>query len=134
MRRIFAGFFGIWMSVTALLAQDGDAIETVIGNQLQAFNDRDLQEAWSYASPNIKRLFGTPDNFGVMVERGYPMVWDNTDVQFLELLEVNDGQIQKVMIRDANGTLHTLLYQMIETPRGWQINGVQLLPGAQLGA
>ena len=134
MGRFIAILLGVWLSVTPVAAQDAEAIEGVIGNQLQACNDRDLQEAWSYASPNIKRLFGNPENFGIMVERGYPMVWDNAEVRFLELLEVNGGQIQKVMIRDSSGNLHTLLYQMIETPRGWQINGVQLLPGAQLGA
>ncbi|MDX8351694.1 DUF4864 domain-containing protein [Cognatiyoonia sp. IB215182] len=134
MRRIFAFFTGLWLLVTPAMAQDADAIEGVIGNQLQAFNDRDVAAAWQYASPNIKRLFGNPGNFGMMVQQGYPMVWDNADVRFLELREVSGRLWQKIMIRDAAGGLHVLDYQMVETSEGWQINGVQLLPPPDVGA
>ncbi len=132
--RILAAVLGFWMAATSVFAQDADAIEGVIGNQLQAFNDRDVSEAWQYASPNIKRLFGSSDNFGMMVQQGYPMVWDNADVRFLELRDVRGNLWQKVMVRDAQGGLHILDYQMIETTEGWQINGVQLLPTPDVGA
>lgn len=132
--RILAAVLGFWMAATSVFAQDADAIKGVIGNQLQAFNDRDVSEAWQYASPNIKRLFGSSDNFGMMVQQGYPMVWDNADVRFLELRDVRGNLWQKVMVRDAQGGLHILDYQMIETTEGWQINGVQLLPAPDVGA
>ena len=132
--RILALVFGFWIAATAVFAQDSDAIETVIGNQLDAFNERDVSQAWQYASPNIKRMFGDPGNFGMMVQRGYPMVWDNADVRFLELRDLGGMIWQKVMVRDAQGGLHILDYQMVETPQGWQINGVQLLPAPDVGA
>jgi hypothetical protein len=134
MGRIFAFVFGLWVFAIPVFAQDADAIESVIGGQLQAFNDRDVEEAWQHASPNIKRLFVDSGNFGMMVQQGYPMVWDNAEVRFLELREIAGLQWQKIMIRDANGSLHVLDYQMIETPNGWRINGVQLLPAPDLGA
>ena len=132
--RLIGVVLGIWMAATAVFAQNADAIEDVIGNQLEAFNNRDVSEAWQYASPNIKRLFGNPANFGMMVQQGYPMVWDNADVRFLELRDVRGNLWQKVMVRDANGGLHILDYQMVETAEGWQINGVQLLPAPDVGA
>ncbi|MFA8443308.1 DUF4864 domain-containing protein [Yoonia sp.] len=132
--RILALVLGFWIAATAAAAQDSDAIEDVIGSQLEAFNNRDVSEAWQYASPNIKRLFGSSDNFGMMVQRGYPMVWDNADVRFLELRDVAGNLWQKVMVRDAQGGLHILDYQMVETAEGWQINGVQLLPAPDVGA
>lgn len=132
--RVLVIVFGLWMATTSAFAQDADAIEGVIGNQLQAFNDRDVSEAWEYASPNIKRMFGSSDNFGMMVQQGYPMVWDNADVRFLELRDVAGNLWQKVMVRDAKGGLHILDYQMIDTADGWQINGVQLLPAPDVGA
>ena len=49
-------------------------------------------------------------------------------MRFLELREIAGRLWQMVMIRDAQGDLHVLDYQMIETAQGWQINGVQLLP------
>ncbi len=134
MKGIFVFILGLWLSATALAAQDNAAIEGVIGDQLQAFNDRDVAAAWSYASPNIKRLFGNDGNFGAMVQQGYPMVWDNADVRFLELRDVSGFLWQKVMIRDAQGALHILDYQMVETADGWQINGVTLLPAPDVGA
>ena len=119
---------------TPLAAQDRNTdIETVIGNQLSAFNERDVTGAWQYASPNIKGMFGTPENFGMMVQQGYPMVWSNSEVRYLELREIAGRLWQKVMIRDVNGGLHMLDYQMIETPEGWQINGVQILQAPDLG-
>lgn len=132
--RLLGFIFGFWIWLTPALAQDTRAIEGVIGSQLDAFNARDIDTAWRFASPNIKRLFGSPDNFGMMVQRGYPMVWDNADVRYLELREINGFLWQKVMVRDALGGLHILDYQMIETAQGWQINGVQLLPAPDVGA
>jgi len=132
--RVLVFLLGLWMAGTSALAQDADAIEGVIENQLEAFNNRDISEAWRYASPNIKRLFGSPDTFGMMVQKGYPMVWDNADVQFLELRDLRGTLWQKVMVRDARGGLHVLDYQMVETADGWQINGVQLLPAPDVGA
>lgn len=132
--RILAWVSAIWLAATAAIAQDNAAIEDVIGSQLQAFNERDVEEAWAYASPNIKRLFGNPGNFGMMVQQGYPMVWDNAEVRYLELRDVSGFLWQKIMLRDANGVLHILDYQMIETAQGWQINGVQLLPAPDVGA
>lgn len=134
MDRFFAFVLGLWLAITPAFAQDAGAIEGVIGSQLQAFNDRDVDEAWQYASPNIQGLFGNPGNFGMMVQRGYPMVWDNADVQFLELREIAGLIWQKIMVRDAQGNLHVLDYQMVETSAGWQINGVQLLPAPDVGA
>lgn len=117
-----------------LAAQDRNAdIETVIGNQLSAFNDRDVLGAWQYASPNIKGMFGTPENFGMMVQQGYPMVWSNSEVRYLELREIGGRLWQKVMVQDANGGLHMLDYQMVQTDQGWQINGVQILEAPDLG-
>lgn len=121
-----------WMAPA--LAQDRDAIQDVIGSQLQAFTDRDLATAWSHASPMIKGMFGTPANFGTMVERGYPMVWDNADRRFQELEGTDAQAMQKVFIRDTQGQGWILLYQMIETPQGWKINGVQVLPAPERSA
>ena len=126
-RQILAATCVVVVLASSAIGQTREAIEDVIGNQLQAFNDRDVTEAFSYASPTIKGFFRDPDNFGTMVERGYPMVWDNAEVRFLDLRQEGTLQIQRVMIRDAAGTFHTLDYAMIETPNGWQINGVQLI-------
>ena len=94
----------------------------------------DFGTAFTFASPNIKGIFGTAERFGQMVRQGYPMVHRPDDVRFLGLREDSGRTIQRVMIRDAQGRLHMLDYEMIETPEGWQINGVRLLPPQGAGA
>ncbi|MEX0329612.1 MAG: DUF4864 domain-containing protein [Ruegeria sp.] len=111
---------------TGAFAQSAE-IEANISAQIQAFKADDFATAFTYASPNIQRLFGTPEKFGTMVRRGYPMVWRPADVRFLELREIAGNLWQKVMITDGNGRVHILDYQMVQRENGWKINGVQLL-------
>ena len=126
------------LSLSAGLASGAFAqsaeIEANIAAQIQAFKADDFATAFTFASPNIQRLFGNPDNFGAMVRNGYPMVWRPSDVRFLELREVAGTLWQKVMITDGDGAVHILDYQMIQQENGWKINGVQLLGRADPAA
>lgn len=131
-----AAAFVLWAG--AAVAQDTaggpeGAIREVIESQLDAFNARNVNEAWTYASPMIQGMFGNATNFGVMVQNGYPMVWTNRGAEFGELREVGGRLYQRVIVEDANGARHVLEYQMIETAAGWQINGVVLLPPEDVG-
>ncbi|MFN3846403.1 MAG: DUF4864 domain-containing protein [Paracoccaceae bacterium] len=114
-------------------AQETD-IQSVIRLQTEAFLKDDFAGAFTFASPTIKSLFGTSDNFGKMVRQGYPMVHRPAEVKMLDLREVAGNLWQRVMITDEQGRTHLLDYQMVETPEGWQINGVQLLPAVGVGA
>lgn len=109
-------------------------IEGVIQSQIEAFLADDVETAFTFASPNIQGLFGTPERFGMMVRQGYPMVWRPADVRYLELAEIGGQTWQRVMITDQAGAVHMLGYQMIETGEGWQINGVRILQAPQVGA
>ena len=109
-------------------------IQSTITLQLQALGADDFVTAFSYASPTIQGLFGTPENFGMMVQNGYPMVYRPADVKMLDLREVAGIQYQRVLVRDAEGRGFMLDYQMIETPEGWKINGVDLLSQPDVGA
>ena len=115
---------------TSVLAQNS-SIENVIRDQLQSFNGRDVVGAWEHASPMIKGMFGTPENFAMMVENGYPMVWDNSDVRFLDRTEFESLTRQEVQIQGPDGLFYILDYQMIETRDGWQINGVYVIPAPE---
>jgi hypothetical protein len=76
----------------------------------------------------IQGMFGTPENFGMMVRNGYPMVWDNSDVRFLDRTEFQSQTRQEVQIQGPQSLFYILDYQMIETPDGWRINSVQVIP------
>lgn len=136
MRQILLSLCVLWFGAVAAVAQStpDPAIQSTISRQFDAFMKDDVDTAFSFASPNIKGIFGTPERFGQMVQNGYPMVWRPADVQFLGLREVAGGLWQRVMVTDQAGRTHMLDYQMIETPEGWQINAVQLLPAVGVGA
>lgn len=108
-------------------AAEKDRITSVIAAQIEAFRAEDYGRAFEYASPSIRSLFGTAETFGDMVERGYPMVVGPKDVRYLDLREVAGSQWQRVLIRDRNGLLHLLDYQMVERGSDWKINAVQIL-------
>ncbi|NJM83315.1 MAG: DUF4864 domain-containing protein [Tabrizicola sp.] len=130
------GLFAV-LTVAALTlpaAAQEEPIRKTIEDQIDALQADDFARAFTFASPNIKSIFGTPENFGAMVTQGYPMVHRPSSVRMLELREVAGNLWQRVMITDLEGRVHMLDYQMIETPEGWQINAVQLLRAPDVGA
>ena len=134
MRGFLLGTVAAAFLAGAAAAQDQSAITATIQSQIDAFLADDFETAFTFASPNIKRIFGSSERFGMMVRQGYPMVWRPGSVRYLELEEKFGGLYQKVLITDGNGVPHVLEYQMIETAEGWQINGVQILRAPEVGA
>jgi len=135
MKQLFLALITTIGLATHAPAQEVDTdIHATIDAQLDAFVARDVDAAFRFASPTIRGLFGTASNFGVMVQRGYPMVWDNADVRFGDQRDMGGTVLQRVYLRDASGTLHALEYAMIEGPTGWLIDGVALVPLPDVGA
>lgn len=129
MRRLSAPVLAtcLFLTATPVAAQE-DAIESTIRDQIAAFLADDFATAFTFASPNIRAIFGNPENFGRMVTNGYPMVHRPAEVEMGPLREVAGALWQRVEITDAEGQSHALDYQMVEMPDGaWRINAVQLL-------
>ncbi|TNF17804.1 MAG: DUF4864 domain-containing protein [Rhodobacteraceae bacterium] len=130
MRRVLAVLACVFVLAPAL-AQDvqprNPEIEAVIGSQIEAFQADDVARAFDFASPVIRRMFVTPENFGLMVQRGYPMVWRPGEVSFLDLAEIDGALWQRVEIIDRAGVRHYLGYRMEPGADGWKIAGVQFL-------
>lgn len=127
--RIFIVLFAL---VLALIPVDtsahapGDAVRGVIADQIEAFETGELDRAFSHASPMIQGMFGTAENFGTMVEQGYPMVWRPAEVRFSSLAERGGRLVQTVLFTDAGGRLYVAEYEMLEVDGAWRINGVIL--------
>lgn len=137
MRRLILTLGLIWAAAWAQAQEvlaPNPAIESTIQSQFEAFLADDVATAWQYASPNIQRLFQTPENFGRMVREGYPMVWRPGRIDYLDLQTLGGLVVQRVQVTDRQGRVHVLGYQMIETEAGWQINGVQFLRAPEVGA
>lgn len=125
------------LATQPLAAQEVPAseIQQVIRSQIEAFQEGDIDTAFSFASPDIRAMFGTPERFGSMVRDGYPMVWRPAEVEFLALERAHGQLWQMVMMRDGAGAWHLLGYMMQAGPDGgWLIDGVQLLRQAGTAA
>lgn len=126
MRKLVYVVAFLTFGVGSAVAQ-GVEIKGIISQQFEAFKVDDFASAFEFASPNLQRLFQTPENFGRMVTQGYPMVWRPAEVRYLDLRKDEGTYRQKVLIRDAKGISHVLEYRMQHTSDGWRINGVQIL-------
>lgn len=103
-----------------------DAARAVIQSQLDAFEAESAEDAYAYAAPNIRRLFPTPQMFGRMVKRGYPMVWNPSDTEFLGARKLGNGLVQRLRIIDREGRAHIAEYMMILVDGAWRIAGVSI--------
>ncbi|MEN0002391.1 MAG: DUF4864 domain-containing protein, partial [Pseudomonadota bacterium] len=111
---------------------DENAARAVITQQLESFLAGDFTTAYSYASPDIKRLFPTIDRFMSMVQSGYLPVLRPNNYAFGRSEQAADGRIlQEVTIRAPDGSDWTALYFMeLQEDGTWKVDGVNLRQGA----
>ncbi len=114
---------GVLLSMPAW-AGEAEDIRDVIRAQVDAFLADDVRTAFDFASPAIRTIFGTPENFGRMVANGYPMIWRPRAVDFLDLREADGRRFQRVRVQDGAGEEYLFDYEMIVVDGVWRINGV----------
>ena len=112
---------------------ESDAFQSVIQSQLDAFRRDDGNAAFAHASPLIKGMFRTPDNFMAMVMNGYPQVYRPRTVDFGATIVYRGQPTQLVYLTGPDGDAVIAYYQMQQQPDGtWQINGVFLEPASNV--
>lgn len=119
---------------TPVRAQDpGErSSQDIISRQLEAFLAGDFAQAYSYASPDIRRLFPTLDRFMMMVQDGYLPVLRPGNYAFGRSERLADGRIAwEVLIDGPDGAGYTASYFMERQPDGtWKVDAVTLRRGA----
>ena len=132
MIRLIVVFF---LSMSTLLFADEKAdIQSTISDQLRAFASDNFIEAFTHASPGIKDIFGTVENFSNMVKKGYPMVWRYNNFEFLNLEATPQGYSQIVRITDQNDKLFLLKYFLKNVAGIWKISGVSIIEASDFSA
>ena len=111
----------------AISADDARAVRAVIEAQLDAFRKDDAARAFSYATPSIRNMFGTPENFVEMVRTQYAVVYRPASVAFGKVDFLDGEPTQIVVYTDAESRHWLALYPMQRQPDGtWRINGCYL--------
>lgn len=112
---------------------DTSRIRQIISEQMEAFQQRDEAKAFSYASPNIRKLFQRPDIFMRMVETGYKPVFEPQTVEFLTFSADLRGLYQDVYVLGRSGASVVARYYMVQIDElGWKIDGVVMIKSDDL--
>ena len=110
-----------------LTPADRETIQGIIRAQLKAFKREDGEAAFSYASPTIRKIFQSTDNFMAMVKNSYTSVYRSKEVNFGDILDVGGEPVQRVFIVGEDGKSMVAAYVMQKQPDGvWKVNGVYM--------
>lgn len=105
-----------------LQAADVADIRNIILGQLDAFREDDAEKAFSYAAPQIRRIFKTPDIFLHMVRKSYRSVYRPQSFEFRPIQRIDGNIVQPLAVVGPTGVSETALYIMEPQPDGtWKI-------------
>lgn len=103
------------------------AVQAVVLAQLDAFARGDAVRAFSYASPEVRKVFSTPARFMAMARLGYPALFEPATVTFFKPLQAGAEVLQRVQLADDQGVLWVALYTLKRQRDGqWRITGCTL--------
>ncbi len=129
MRRISFAFI-LCLLASAVLAGEAEikAAQGAIDGQLRAFSRDDNAGAYSFAAPNVKRIFPTLDAFMNMVTSAYQPVHKPRNYAFGKVQEMSATSIvQQVLIVGPDGKDYEAVYTLELQPDGmYRITGVSL--------
>lgn len=128
MKRMLSLLFLAGLSLSTQASADPADIKATITGQMKALKVGDAVTAYSFAAPEIKRLFPTPERFISMVRKGYEPVTHAVSPRFLRQRAMQDGGVaQEVIFSDDAGQPWRALYTLEEQADGsWRITGVYL--------
>ena len=105
-----------------LPAGDVAEIRNIIVGQLDAFKSDDAEKAFSFAAPNIRKIFGTAEIFLHMVRKSYQSVYRPRSFEFRPIQRIDGKIVQPLAVVGPSGVAETALYIMESQSDGsWKI-------------
>ena len=130
----WSALFFIILLKAIVFADEGravmEAVQNTISLQIVAFKKNDIEEAYTFAAPNIQAQFPNPETFGLMVRKGYPIIWKPKSFKFVNFKDLGDKCIQRVLFQSYNGSLETYDYILEKDNNLWKIAGVLTIRSA----
>ena len=110
-------------------AAEWETIRDVVTSQRQALVAGDSERAFAFATPALRRQYGSAEAFMRMVRSGYQALVDARYVELLEGAVIDGSTIQPLRLVMPDGTVLVALYTM-ERQRdgGWRIAGCTIAP------
>jgi hypothetical protein len=110
-------------------AADWNGIRGVVTAQREALVAGDGERAFAFATPALRRQYGSAEAFMRMVRSGYQALVEARYVELLEGAVIEGSTIQPLRLVMPDGTVLVALYTM-ERQRdgGWRIAGCVIAP------
>jgi hypothetical protein len=138
LRTAVALAFASLVAVGTARAGDAEvkAAQTTIDSQIRAFLADDPNTAYSFAAPNVQRIFPTVESFMGMVTGGYQPVYRPKNYAFGKVEQTGPTSItQQVLIVGPDGKDYEAVYTLELQPDGvFRITGVSLKASNTVGA
>lgn len=121
------------LSVQSIQAPDPSSqekeIQSVIRQQLDAFNFNDFEEAYRLASKQTQDQ-SSLDQYEEMVRTNYPQITKSIRASFGEIRFIPDPThaVVQVEITGFNHKKVTAEYRMIQENDGWKVDGITMIP------
>ena len=113
------------------LQSDLSKTQNIIENQIQAFQSKDAELAFSYAAPIIKLKFNNPDEFMTMVKNYYEPVYNPKQYYFIESKYFEGSIYHQLQIISQSNTSYLATYSLIKNDDEWKISGCAIIPMKQ---
>ena len=102
--------------------------QDIIESQIQAFQNKNAELAYSFASPIIKLRFNNPQEFMSMVKSFYEPVYNPKQYYFIESKYFEGSIYHQLQIISQSNMSYLSTYSLIKDENEWKISGCSVLP------
>jgi hypothetical protein len=105
--------------------------QDIIESQIQAFQNKNAELAYSFASPMIKLKFNNPQEFMSMVKSYYEPVYNPKQYYFIDSKYFEGSIYHQLQIISQSNMSYLATYSLIKDENEWKISGCSVMPMMQ---
>ena len=105
--------------------------QDIIESQIQAFQNKNAELAYSFASPMIKLRFNNPQEFMSMVKSYYEPVYNPKQYYFIDSKYFEGSIYHQLQIISQSNMSYLATYSLIKDENEWKISGCSVKPMMQ---
>lgn len=105
--------------------------QDIIESQIQAFQNKNAELAYSFASPMIKLRFNNPQEFMSMVKSFYEPVYNPKQYYFINSKYFEGSIYHQLQIISQSNMSYLATYSLIKDENEWKISGCSVMPMMQ---
>ena len=135
-KKIFILFFTLFILSGLSKADDSmknelTITQDIIESQIQAFQNKNAELAYSFASPMIKLRFNNPQEFMSMVKSYYEPVYNPKQYYFIDSKYFEGSIYHQLQIISQSNMSYLATYSLIKNENEWKISGCSVMPMKQ---